>query len=329
MSEADERRPAGEGLGPVPVRHAAGAGPTGEPAGPYPYDDLDDEDSLLMPGPQAGWVDPNVPAQPAAGMSLADRMAAAGDGASGLIAVPAQNEPPHEAVPGPQSGMFAAMVVEEPEQPHPYAAPMTGDQIPYPPGPMTPHQEVPHPVQGFGDGYGTPPQGVAVPYPVPAPGPSHGQERHDPYAHHAQEGPQPQHGGPFGEQYPPQQPPQYGQMPPTPPQAQQPPTHTPHVSHVPDDARHASVPAGEYAPGVQPMAPQEPAEATPVVPPGGVPDGHYVEQPAIGGGRLRQRVRAAQHGEPTPAPHDTPATHVGQQQEQHGQIGRASCRERV
>ncbi|MFE2953006.1 hypothetical protein ACFXHK_39055, partial [Embleya sp. NPDC059267] len=271
MSEADERRPAGEGVGPAPARHAAGTGPVGEPAGPYPYDDLDDEDSLLMPGPQAGWADPNVPMPAAPGMSLADRMAAAGDDASGQVPV-SPIEQAYDAVPGPQSGMFAAMIIDEPESPETYAAPMTAGQIPYPPGPMTPHQEVPQPVQGFGPGEYGAPQGVAEPYPAPAQGvPVQGV---------------PGQGVP-GQGVPAQAVPAPAAPP---PQA---------VPVVPPPAAPRFVPTivgqpgAEYGTDVPPAAPA----AGPEAPSGAVPDpaaGAFVEQPGITGGRLRQRVRVAQ-----------------------------------
>ncbi|MGW9212527.1 nicotinate-nucleotide--dimethylbenzimidazole phosphoribosyltransferase [Embleya sp. NPDC055664] len=270
MSEADERRPAGEGAGPAPAGHAAGTGPVGEPAGPYPYDDLDDEDSLLMPGPQAGWADPNVPTAP--GMSLADRMVAAGEDASGQAPVPPV-EQAYDAVPGPQSGMFAAMIIDEPELPETYvepAAPMTAGQIPYPPGPMTPHQEVPQPVQGFGAGaYGVAP-GVAEPYPAPAQAPGGAM----PGAAEAAAG------GPGA-----------GVPVPVPPQA---------VPVVPPPLAPQFVPpgavVGEYGPadGAVPVGRgvvgQAPEHAS----------GGAEAAPAVNGGRLRQRVRAAQSAEPVP-----------------------------
>ncbi|GCD93870.1 nicotinate-nucleotide--dimethylbenzimidazole phosphoribosyltransferase [Embleya hyalina] len=287
MSEADERRPAGEGVGPAPAGHAAGTGPVGEPAGPYPYDDLDDEDSLLMPGPQAGWADPNVPTAP--GMSLADRMVAAGEDASGQVPVPPV-EQTYDAVPGPQSGMFAAMIIDEPELPETYvepAAPMTAGQIPYPPGPMTPHQEVPQPVQGFGAGAYEPAQGVAQPYPVPAQAPGGAVPGTAEAAS----------GGPGA-----------GAPVPVPPQA---------VPMVPPPLAPQFVPpgavVGEYAPASGPAA-----GAVPVGPgvvggavgqaPGGAPvgaSGNAEAVPAVSGGRLRQRVRAAQSVEQVPGQPET------------------------
>ncbi|MET7305221.1 hypothetical protein ABZS54_41430, partial [Embleya sp. NPDC005575] len=275
MSEADERRPAGEGVGPAPARHAAGTGPVGEPAGPYPYDDLDDEDSLLMPGPQAGWADPNVPVPAAPGMSLADRMAAAGDDASGQAPVPPV-EQAYDAVPGPQSGMFAAMIIDEPEPQETYVAPMTAGQIPYPPGPMTPHQEVPQPVQGFGPGEYGAPQGVAEPYPAPAQSvPAPGVP--------AQSVPAP--GVPAQGVPAPAAPPEHA-VPVVPPPAV--------PQFVPPITGQPVAEYGSNVPQAQPVAgPEVPSGVASHVTPDPVA-GAFVEQPGVTGGRLRQRVRAAQ-----------------------------------